>query len=129
MPLRSVSPGGYRPHRGDIVVFDDTHTGWLPVPGGRPRSGLVLATPGDHVTCAGSGQPIQIDHVPPAAGVIGYATPPTAPAAFEITVPAGHLWIQAAIGFPDDDSSRHLTGPGGPHHPRRDRHRLSRPLT
>ena len=103
-------------HRGDIVVFKDPG-GWLPASvqptdsgvGGAVRSALkwiglmptdsgdhlvkrVIGTPGDHVVCAGAGQPVTVNGV---AIQETYLKPGSEPSevAFDVVVPAGSLWV------------------------------------
>src|SRR5204863_1926258 len=99
---------------GDIVIFDNTHTAWAPISGERARIGLVIGVPGNQVTCAGPDEPILVDHAPPIGGVTGYAQHARPPTAFSYTVPAGRVWIQASLAFPDDDSTLHLADPTVP---------------
>jgi hypothetical protein len=113
LALRQVGSGGYRPHRAEIVLFDDKIARWSAAREKSYRTGLVIGVPGDHVGCAGSGTPILVNGRPALRGSILFPTPPTAARAFDLTVPDGRLWVQAPIGMPSDDSSDHLDDPGG----------------
>jgi signal peptidase I len=122
-------------HRGDIVVFDGSSS-W---DAGEPRpsqnlfskafsefEGLfgvsndnsiyikrVIGLPGDHVQCCNAGGQITVNGVPLSEG--DYLYPGNTPSnqQFNITVPAGQLWVMGDHRAISDDSRGHPGSPGG----------------
>jgi signal peptidase I len=122
-------------HRGDIIVFDGTGT-WDP--GSPPASpnifakglseleGLVgvsqdsniyikrvIGLPGDHVVCCNTKGQVTVNGV--ALSESSYLFPGNAPSTqkFNITVPAGQLWVMGDHRAISDDSRGHMGDPGG----------------
>jgi signal peptidase I len=114
--VSKLTPGPFELHRGDVVVFSDPG-GWLPEtpPTQRGAVGTVVADaltfvgllpedsddhlikrtiglPGDHVVCCDADGRITVDDVPLDET---YLFPGAAPSvdAFDVTVPAGELWV------------------------------------
>lgn len=115
--VSKLSPGPFDLHRGDVVVFEDPG-GWLPetAPASRGPVGTVVADaltfvgllpedsddhlikrviglPGDHVACCDAQGRVTVDDVP--VDETGYLFPGSEPseADFDVTVPAGMLWV------------------------------------
>lgn len=123
--------------RGDVVVFHDPG-GWLeprPVPSRGPvldagrrllqGTGLlpeddgeflvkrVVGVGGDHVTCCDAEGYVQVDGV--AVDEAPYLRPGVAPSdfAFDVTVPAGSLFVLGDNRSDSSDSRVHADAPGG----------------
>lgn len=133
--VSQLTPGPFALQRGDVVVFEDPG-GWLdPVPEtsrGPVVDGLVTALtfvgvlpqntgqhlvkrliglPGDHVACAVGGSTtvngVALDETYLAAG----ASP--CEFSFDVTVPAGSLWVEGDNRQHSRDSRYHQGQPGG----------------
>jgi signal peptidase I len=122
-------------HRGDIVVFNGDGSwdpGTVPVQGnifqqfgagfasmfgfGHPGDILikrVIGIPGDHVACCDAKGRVTVNGVPLNEGT--YLYPGSAPSVdrFNITVPAGRLWVMGDNRFYSADSRAHQGDPGG----------------
>jgi signal peptidase I len=122
-------------HRGDIVVFNGDGSwdpGSIPVTGnfiqqfadgfasmfgfGHPGDILikrVIGIPGDHVACCDAQGRVTVNNVP--LNEQSYLYPGSAPSLsrFNITVPAGRLWVMGDNRFYSDDSRDHQADPGG----------------
>jgi len=122
-------------HRGDIVVFDGS-TSW---DAGEPRpsqnlfavalsefEGLfgvsndnsiyikrVIGLPGDHVQCCNAGGQLTVNGVPLAESDYLYPGNTPSDQQFNITVPAGQLWVMGDHRAISDDSRGHPGSPGG----------------
>jgi signal peptidase I len=122
--------------RGDIIVFDDPDH-WLPAPIPIQRSPLanalnstltfvgllpsdegnhlikrVIGLPGDHVVCCDDNQKLTVNGVPLTEP---YLYPGDAPSlqTFDITVPAGRVWVMGDHRSDSADSRPHDEGSGG----------------
>ena len=141
-----LTPGPFSLERGDVVVFADPG-GWLPpeVPvqrgavvgalvdalqfvGVLPHDSgghlikRVIGLPGDRVSCAGAGSPLEVNGV--AIDEKAYLYPgnqPSAapqhgdspPGAFDTTVPVGSVWVMGDHRDASQDSRFHPGDPGG----------------
>lgn len=129
--------GGY--HRGDVVVFRDPG-GWLPpaAPDTRPpiMVGLdwvlslvglsapdsddhlvkrIIGLPGDHVVCCNSVGQIEINGTPiDERSYVNFPSGQTAASAdsFDVTVPAGSLWVLGDNRYSSKDSRYNQDQPG-----------------
>ncbi|RKS77351.1 signal peptidase I [Motilibacter peucedani] len=123
-------------HRGDIVVFNgvDSFTSevdveesgnpvaravrevgsWVGVaqPSERDFIKRVIGVPGDHVVADGHGK-VVVNGVP--LEETSYLFPGDAPSdrAFDVTVPAGKLWVMGDHRSESADSREHMGDPGG----------------
>ncbi|RBP99230.1 signal peptidase I [Bifidobacterium xylocopae] len=92
----TLNRGGLR--RGDIIVFRDP-AGWLGSEGAGPDSRddflikRLIGLPGDRVACEGGGHPITVNGSP--IDESSYLKPGAEPSAFafDVAVPAGHLFV------------------------------------
>jgi signal peptidase I len=121
--------------RGDVVVFSGQGS-WgpdAPPPPGNPFLRLwddltnligvtapgtdyikrVIGLPGDHVVCCDAQGRITVNGVP--LSEQSYIHPGDIPSSlpFDITVPAGHLWVMGDNRADSDDSRYRTTDPGG----------------
>ena len=134
--VSKLVPGPLQIHRGDIVVFKDpggwlagevtppatgvqrvlndvlTFVGLRPVDAGQHLVKRVIGLPGDHVACAGPGNPITVNGV---AIDEPYLAPFAQPSSmtFDITVPADSLWVMGDNRDHSEDSRYHQGNPGG----------------
>ncbi|MFJ3956898.1 signal peptidase I [Arthrobacter sp. NPDC090010] len=119
---------------GDVVVFRDTK-GWLPPIEQTNRGpfawvndslaflGLlpdeskqylvkrVIGLPGDHVVCCDAQDRIQVNGVSLNESYINPAVKPV-PQRFDVTVPAGKIWVMGDNRNNSADSRAHQGGPG-----------------
>lgn len=134
--VSKLTPGPFDLRRGDIVVFKDPG-GWLPAdvaPDPGPVRGAInsaltfiglypadanehlvkrlIGLPGDHVACAGPGEPVTVNGVPLdepylAAGVL------PSDIAFDVTVPPNSIWVMGDNRSHSSDSRYNQGKPGG----------------
>ncbi|MDQ0423855.1 signal peptidase I [Cellulomonas iranensis] len=134
--VSKLTPGPFDLRRGDIVVFKDPG-GWLTPEVQKPRSALAEATnealtfvgllpqdagehlvkrviglPGDHVACAGPGQPVTVNGVPLDETYLAPGSQPSE-MAFDVVVPADSLWLMGDNRQQSADSRRNMGRPGG----------------
>jgi signal peptidase I len=122
---------GYDPskmQRGDIVVFDGTGS-FIPysTPGALERVSewfgvahskrffvkRIIALPGDHLVCCTAGGKMMLnDKVLDESSLLG-KNASQSDIAFNVVVPAGHLWLMGDNRMYSADSRAHLGDPGG----------------
>ena len=134
--VSKLTPGPFELHRGDIVVFEDpdgwlgpvipvqrgtvgsavhgvlTFVGLLPTEEGNHLIKRVIGLPGDHVVCCDSRHRLMVNGV----GVDEPYLHPGDPASqqtFDITVPAGRVWVMGDHRSDSADSRFHDDGSGG----------------
>lgn len=131
--VSKLAPGPLDVHRGDIVVFADPG-GWLTdqeqadtnafqdaliAIGLAPQQSedhlikRVIGLPGDHVSSAGDGTPLEVNGV--AIDETLYLAPGANPSeiAFDVTVPENSLWVMGDNRQHSADSRWHMGDPGG----------------
>ena len=95
-------------HRGDIVVFDGTRA----FGSSTDYVKRVVGAPGDHVVCCDVARRLTVNGV----GVDEpYLFPGDRPSelTFDVTVPAGHIWVMGDHRSDSGDSRSYLGRPGG----------------
>jgi signal peptidase I len=122
--------------RGDVIVFEDPDH-WLPAPVPIQRTpvaaalhtsmtfvGLlpndegnhlikrVIGLPGDHVVCCDSSKRLTVNGVPLSEGYVFAGDEPSMEP-FDITVPAGRVWVMGDHRSESADSRPHDQGSGG----------------
>ncbi len=131
-----VSKLGSAPARGDLVVVDGTSAFGGPDLGpprdtgivGRTLSAVsaalgidlgekdyllrVIGVAGDHVSCCTADGRVSVDGSPLAEPYLAPGSAADQPS-FDLTVPAGRLWLLGDDRAVADDSSRHQGAPGG----------------
>jgi signal peptidase I len=135
--VSKLTPGPFDLRRGDVVVFEDPGTpqpwlqgldsgpstvggpfhealvfvGLLPEDSENHLIKRVIGLPGDHVQADGGTSPIRVNGVPITEP---YVKPGDAPSEkkFDITVPAGHVWVMGDHRSDSSDSRYHDDGTG-----------------
>jgi signal peptidase I len=134
--VSKLTPSPIALQRGDVIVFEDP-AHWLPAPVAAPRTPLgsalqstltfvgllpsdegnhlikrVIGLPGDHVVCCDSNQRLTVNGAPLSET---YLFPGDAPSLqpFDITVPAGKVWVMGDHRSNSADSRPHDEGSGG----------------
>lgn len=127
--VSKLTPGVFDLHRGDVVVFQDPGS-WIPDEPGRADGtrykvtkalsyiGLapdpaedhlvkrLIGLPGDHVVCTEKGGQLQVNGTAVDESYINPDTP-ACQDAFDVTVPAGSVWVMGDNRYASADSAYH----------------------
>lgn len=133
--VSKLTPGPFDLGRGDIVVFEDpggwlrphvppeqgpvaqkingalTWVGLLPSDEGNHLIKRVIGLPGDRVSCAGGGAPLEVNGTPINEPYL-YPGNHASDKPFDIVVPAGRVWVMGDHRS-DSQDSRYQDAPGG----------------
>jgi len=134
--VSKLTPGPFDLERGDIIVFKDPGTwlrgqepaeltGWrrgvndvltfvglYPQDAGEHLVKRLIGLPGDHVACAGPGEPITVNGVALDEPYLAAGAIPSQ-MAFDVTVPEHSLWVMGDNRQESSDSRLHMGDPGG----------------
>ncbi|WP_342778124.1 signal peptidase I [Oryzihumus leptocrescens] len=134
--VSKLTPGPFALQRGDVVVFEDpanwlgepvpvqrgpvgaavhntlTFVGLLPTDEGNHLIKRVIGLPGDHVVCCDDQHRITVNGAPLNEPYIKPGDEPSRQE-FDITVPAGRVWVMGDHRSDSSDSRFHDNGDGG----------------
>ncbi|HMM96657.1 signal peptidase I [Phycicoccus sp.] len=128
--VSKLTPGPFELHRGDVVVFEDPG-GWLGDVPPIQRTGAsksihdalvfigllpsesedhlikrVIGLPGDHVVCCTAQRQLTVNDVPVSEPYLKRGDVPSS-MTFDITVPAGKVWVMGDHRSDSEDSRYH----------------------
>ncbi|HET7661420.1 MAG TPA: signal peptidase I [Oryzihumus sp.] len=134
--VSKLTPGPFALQRGDVIVFEDpanwlgepvpvqrgpvgaavhntlTFVGLLPTDEGNHLIKRVIGLPGDHVVCCDDQHRITVNGAPLNEPYIKPGDEPSRQE-FDITVPAGRVWVMGDHRSDSSDSRFHDNGDGG----------------
>jgi signal peptidase I len=134
--VSKLTPSPIDLKRGDVIVFEDpdnwlpsshpvprpplvgtlnttlTFVGLLPSDEGKHLIKRVIGLPGDHVVCCDDNEKLTVNGVPLTEPYIFAGDVPSL-ASFDITVPAGRVWVMGDHRSNSADSRPHDQGSGG----------------
>jgi signal peptidase I len=98
------------PHRGEVIVFNSP-LDWRDVPSEKVFVKRVIGVPGDHVVCCDSQGRLTVNGAALDEPYLNHDVPRAmaSPAKFNITVPAGRLWVMGDNRYDSADSQEHWT--------------------
>lgn len=97
-------------HRGDIVVFDGSRA--FAAAGSADYVKRVVGQPGDHVVCCAPSGQLVVNGVPLTEPYLQAGDRPSE-LTFDVTVPAGRIWVMGDHRSDSSDSRAYLGQPGG----------------
>jgi signal peptidase I len=97
------------PHRGEVIVFNSP-VAWRDQPNETVFVKRVIGIPGDHIVCCDDQGRLTVNGVALDETYLNAdrgAGQPASPTKFDITVPAGRLWVMGDNRFDSADSQEH----------------------
>ncbi len=102
------------PHRGEVIVFNSP-VSWRQDPSEKVFVKRVIGTPGDHVVCCDTQGRLTINGVALNETYLNQdqPRPKASPTNFDVTIPAGRLWVMGDNRYDSADSQENYQASQG----------------